>query len=87
MSNTNDNFFNKIKNWFLSIFKKDKVKLLNEPVEKLDSENTQKKVYDKGEMLKIYNKVRNGELQISDLDRDELIVFISLSSERLTINN
>lgn len=78
------NFINKIKQFFKNIISRNKTKRLETPKDtnliesssKLNSNQTENNLdnqNDKKEFFKIYNRVKNETIDLSDIDREDLL--------------
>lgn len=89
-----EGFFTKIKNWFLKIFRKQKKAeyLIEDTVEKVYSEvdksNKEKfiqniKVEDKEKIIMLQRKIKEKQIEISDLTNEELDEMIELYKSQI----
>jgi hypothetical protein len=73
-----DNLVDKIKRFFANIFGKNKVKSLPEPMEE-----SKVNVLNKEDFLNLYKKIKERQVDIKTLTREELIMFIKLGKEEI----
>lgn len=66
-----ESLWGKIKMFFANIFGKNKVKSLPKPIEE-----TKANVVNKEEFLSLYKKIKERQVDINTLSREELIMFI-----------
>lgn len=77
MKGEKESVWEKIKNIFKNIFKKEKVKNLPQPEEQA------KNIKSKEECLDLYKKIKENKVDIKTLTREDLIMFIKLGTEEL----
>lgn len=78
MSCERKSIWEKIKNFFSNIFKKEKIEALPEP-----EEQPKIKMKSKEEFLELYKKIKEDQVDIKTLSREDLIMFIKLGTEEL----
>lgn len=78
MSSERKSIWDKIKKFFSNIFKKEKIEALPEPEKqpKID-------IKSKEECLELYKKIKENQVDIKTLTREDLIMFIKLGTEEL----
>ena len=90
MESERKGLWEKIKNFFRKIFKKEKIKALPQPeqhieehIEEHQEEQPQPSMKSKEECLELYKKIKNDQVDIRTLEKEDLIMFIKLGTEEL----
>lgn len=78
-------FIEKIKAFFIKLFRKENVVALPNPSEKENKESAVSLSINKEEALELYNNVKKGNVLIESLTREQLIMFIALANEEIKI--
>lgn len=83
-----ESFWSKIKNKFINLFKRTKNNYNNEEVQNIsakDNDIVQKNNMSKQEVMELYKKVKNKEVELESLDNESLYKILSLLEEELKL--